>query len=190
MHRLWYGWPMRSGRYGSVLFLVLLGCGGAVEDPAAIVKGTGGYTSVAGIGGYGSIVPLGSGGTSSGGQVYSTYTSPGCPDAATAQPTIDQYCDLFSADSGCGDSYGCFPLIQSSSDPCQPTRYLYACIAVGTGTQAQKCDDDQRCAAGYICVITSTGTVCQRACDTTVPSGCAPGMFCDPIDVPGVGTCS
>jgi len=182
--------PMSSGRYGGVLFLLFFGCGGAVEDPAANRIGTGGYTSVAGTGGHGSIIPFGSGGNSTGGQVYSTYTSPGCPDAATATPIVDQYCDLFATDSGCGDGYGCFPLIQSSGDPCQPTRYLYACITVGTGTQAQKCDDNQRCAAGHICVVTSTGTVCQRACDTSVQSSCSVGMFCDPIDVPGVGTCS
>ena len=182
--------PMCSGRYGGVLFLVLFGCGGAVEDPAANIKGAGGYTSVAGTGGYVSINPFGSGGAGTGGQVYSTYTSPGCPDAAAATPTVDQYCDLFATDSGCGDGNGCFPLIQSSGDPCQPTRYVYACIPVGTGIQAQKCDDSQRCAAGHICVVTSTGTVCQRACDTSVQNSCSAGMFCDPIDVPGVGTCS
>jgi hypothetical protein len=179
--------PMRSARLGSLLSFVLLGCGGAVEDP--LVFATGGHTATPGTGGSSSVVPQNSGGTSTGGQVYSTYSPQGCPDASAA-PIVTQLCDPFSEYSGCSDGSGCFPAVRSSEDPCQPAQYSFICVRAGTGRQADKCDQAERCAPGYVCVVTNTGTRCQRVCNTTDESSCPPGLFCDPIDVPGVGTCS
>jgi hypothetical protein len=134
-------------------------------------------------------VPQATGGTGTGGQVYSTYKNQGCPDASVT-PTILQSCDLFGDDSGCGDGYGCFPMVRSSEDPCQPAQYAFVCVAAGVAMQAEKCDQTDRCAPGYVCVVTNTGTTCQQVCNTTDQSSCPAGLFCDPIDVPGVGTCS
>jgi hypothetical protein len=179
---------MFSGRLSGIAFLLLLGCGGAVEDPS-VQPATGGHTSQLGTGGTTGIVPHGSGGMGTGGQVYSTYANQGCPDASVA-PSVTPLCDLFAPENDCGEGYGCFPMVRSTEDPCQPAEYLFACISAGTAKQAEKCDQHARCAPGYVCVVTNTGTKCQQVCNTSDTSSCAAGMFCDPIDVPGVGTCS
>lgn len=172
----------------SCVALLLISCGGATEE-ITVPLSTGGrsQTSTGGAGGSTS-QPL-TGGTSTGGQqVISTYTPQGCADAAV--PEIQSSCDLFGDSSECGDGRGCHPLIRTSQDPCVAAQYYFACITVGTGTQGDRCGSS-RCAAGYICVVTSAGTHCQKACDTSNPiSSCGPGMRCEPIDVPGVGTCS
>ena len=180
---------MNSDRLGSVAFLLLLGCGGAVEDPTAQAA-TGGYTSHPATGGTSSVYPFATGGLSTGGQVYSTYTTQRCPDAGAPQMTM--YCDPFAADSGCTDGDGCVPKLRSSQDPCQPTEYFFVCDTAGTAEQSDYCTDTRDCAPGYICVVSShDGTACQQTCNLNgALSGCAPGMRCGPIDVPGVGTCS
>ncbi len=179
---------MCSGRLAQVPILLLLGCGGAVDDGFVQRTATGGHTSLPVTGGTSSI-PLGSGGMSTGGQIYSTYTTQRCPDAGA--PIMTMYCDPFAAESGCPADEGCMPKMRSSQDPCQPTQYYFVCDTAGTAEQADYCDDARDCAPGFICVVTSQGTQCQRACNSNSSvNGCAPGMRCDPIDVPGVGTCS
>jgi hypothetical protein len=179
---------MYMGKLSGIAFFVLLGCGGAVED-ASIQHATGGYTTQLVTGGTSSVEPIGSGGASTGGQMHSTYPDQGCPDAS-AGPTVTEYCDLFGTNTGCEPGQGCFPMVRSSEDPCQPAEYFFVCVTAGTAKQAEKCEANARCAAGHVCVVTNTGTQCQQVCNTSDASGCAPGMFCDPIDVPGVGTCS
>ena len=174
---------MRVRRLGSLGFL-LLGCGGATDDSTALAAG--GFWS--GSGGSTSQWPPASGGTHTGGQAYSTYTAIGCPDAAA--PTINVQCDLFSAVSGCPDGQACFPTTRATADPCQPEQYYYICSPAGNGTQWDDCSTSNDCSQGFVCVVTSAGTKCQQICSTINSLGCSPGMFCDPIDVAGVGTCS
>jgi hypothetical protein len=180
---------MLSRRLTVVAFL-LLDCGGvaAYDDPSA--QATGGHGNTVGTGGTSKYwLDAGIGGTSTGGQVYSTYTAQGCPNVAA--PTISAECDIFDASSTCPPGFGCFPTVRNSNDPCQPAQYSFVCAAAGTAGQSDFCDQTLRCAPGYICVISSIGTECQQLCDTTnSANGCLPGMRCDPVDVPGVGTCS
>jgi hypothetical protein len=178
---------MLSRRLCIVAFL-LFDCGGALGYDDSL-QATGGRHNAGGAGGTPNTwLDAGLGGTSTGGQVYSTYTGQGCPQ--TTVPSVDAACDIFSADSGCPDGYGCFPIVRSTNDPCQPASYSFLCVYAGSGSQGDDCDQLHRCGPGYVCVVTSIGTQCEQVCDTSQPSSCAPGMFCDPIDVPGVGTCS
>lgn len=187
---LWYGSGMHWKRLVSVGCGFLAGCGGNTDESTVSLLG-GGATSF-GTGGTTSHWPVPTGGYGTGGQNYSTYTAVGCPDSGTS-PTVTQECDLFSAVSGCPDGQACFPAIRSSLDPCQPERYYYICSYAGNGTQWEDCASANDCAPGYVCVVTVAGTKCQKICSTsdTASGGlCPAGMFCDPIDVAGVGTCS
>ncbi len=183
---LWYIPAMRARRLAS-LGLILLGCGGSTEDFGG-TQGTGGNASFGGFSGSGGEWNPGTGGTSAGGQNYSTYTATGCPDAAL--PPVIEQCNLFSSVSGCPAGQGCYPAISSTSDPCQPEQYSYVCARAGSGTQSDYCGKVTDCASGFVCVVTSNATECQKMCSTSDPSTCSPGMRCDPIDVAGVGTCS
>lgn len=188
MRRLWYGSGMRLMRLVSLGCGVLLGCGGNTDY--SMVSFSGGTGSTLAAGGSSSQWSNGSGGLGTGGQNYSTYNAVGCPDSGTV-PTVIQECDLFSAVSGCPDGQACFPAIRANLDPCQPEKYYYVCSYAGTGTQWQNCNSANDCAQGFVCVVTNAGTKCQRMCSTDDSSAsCPPGLFCDPIDVAGVGSCS
>jgi hypothetical protein len=177
---------MRVGRLGSLAFL-LVGCGGAADN--SISEATGGYSQISATGGRPNYWPdAGAGATGTGGQVYSTYTAQGCPDAST--PAVHADCDLFSAVSGCPAGQACFPTTRSTNNPCQPEQYYYICSYTGSGAQGDACTSSHDCGQGYVCVVTNTGTKCQKMCALSDTTSCSPGMFCDPIDVSGVGTCS
>ncbi len=177
---------MRVWRLGS-LGCLLVSCGGATDDSAA--PGGAGSSSFGGYAGSSSQWPNGgSGGTSTGGQNYSTYTAIGCPDAAAL--TVTAQCNLFSSVSGCPAGQACFPTIRATSDPCQPEQYYYICSYAGNGTQWDDCSNSNDCSQGFVCVVTTAGTKCQQICSPSDAPNCPPGMFCDPIDVAGVGTCS
>jgi len=168
---------------------LLWSCGGNTDDSVPVSAG--GNTSIPASGGSTSQWPYsGSGGSHTGGQKYSTYTAVGCPDSGLGA-TVVQECDLFSSISGCPDGQACFPTIRASADPCQPERFYYVCTYAGNGTQWDDCSNSNDCAQGHVCVVTSAGTKCQQMCSPgSSASTCPPGMFCDPIDVAGVGTCS
>jgi hypothetical protein len=161
-------------------------CGGATDD--SVAPGIAGNTSVGGFGGAAGAQPIGNGGTSTGRQHYSTYTAVGCPDAAT--PSVTAQCNLFSSVSGCPAGQACFPTIRSTADPCQPEQYFFVCSYAGNGTQWDDCSNSNDCAQGFVCVVTTAGTKCQQVCSLSDAPSCPAGMFCDPIDVTGVGTCS
>jgi len=181
---------MRLKGLVSLGFGVLASCGGNTDtSKVELSGGTGGSL---GTGGNGSEWPPGSGGSSTGGRNYSTYTAIGCPDSGVV-PTVTKECDLFSAVSGCPNGQACFPAVRSTLDPCQPEQYYYVCSYAGNGMQWDDCTSANDCSQGFVCVVTVAGTKCQRTCslsDTTNDTTCPPGMFCDPIDVAGVGTCS
>ena len=178
-------------RWLGVAAFWLSACGGATSDDDSATHATGGRNGTAGAGGTASTGwnPV-TGGTGTGGQVYSTYTAQGCPDPGTASVTM--YCDPFTTTSDCLSDQGCIPKKRASQDPCQPAQYYFVCDVVGTGEQSDYCTSYRDCAPGYTCVSSDNGgTQCQRTCDSSNSvDSCAPGMRCSPIDVPGVGTCS
>jgi hypothetical protein len=177
---------MRVWQLGSLGFLIF-GCGGTTDN--SVAQAVAGQTSIIGSGGTGNQSPdAGTGGTHTGGQAYSTYNAIGCPDAAL--PAVVAQCNLFSTFSGCPTGQGCFPAIRATDNPCQPEQYYYVCSYAGSGTQGDNCEKTSDCAQGHVCVITNTSTECQKMCSLADTTSCSPGMFCDPIDVAGVGTCS
>ncbi len=184
---VWFG--MRLMRLASLGCGIFLGCGGNTDY--STVSFAGGSGSTLASGGSSTHWPVATGGTvGTGGRGYSTYTAVGCPDSGAA-PIVVQECNLFSTVSGCPDGQACFPAIRSSADLCQPEMYYYVCSYAGSGTQWDTCSSANDCAQGFICVVTNAGTKCQRTCSMDDSSAvCPPGLFCDPIDVAGVGTCS
>jgi hypothetical protein len=182
-------WPV--GILGSTMVL-LLACGGpAAPLPSSHASGgSGGMTTSAATGGTiatsnGRGGSIGRAGSSTGG-VISTYVDPGCPEVVT--PQMDSECDVFDQ-STCAAGQGCFPGIHYPSAPCEPETYGMYCLWAGSGVQWDHCDSLTDCAPGHVCVISGTGTDCERACDTSDPASCPKGLFCQPIDFPGVGTC-
>lgn len=182
-------WPV------SLLAFVLcppLACGGP-SAPLPKPKGRGGSPGIGGqvvtstAGGAtsrgGSIAQSGS---SSGGTV-STYVDPGCPEVVT--PEVYAECSV-SDQSTCPSGTGCYPTIEYPSAPCQPETYNMLCLPAGTGEQWDDCESLLDCAPGFICVVTGIGTECQRACDPSAPtSTCPKGLFCESIDLQGIGSC-
>jgi hypothetical protein len=165
-------------------------CGGpSAPLPTQRGKGGSGGTSAAEAGGSSSTVALGGttalGGASTGGMT-STYVEPTCPVAPVAQ--IEAECDAFDQ-ATCPAGEGCYPTITYPSTPCEPEVYRTLCLTAGTGQQGDDCLGLLDCAAGYICVVSGYGTQCQKACDSSSPRSCPAGLFCEAIDLPGIGTC-
>lgn len=183
-------WPV------SLLAFVLwhpVACGGP-SAPLPSAKARGGS---AGAGGHNSSSTLGGGpsrggsiaqsDSSIGGTTVSTYVDPGCPEVIT--PEIYAECSV-SDQSTCPPGTGCYPTIQYPSAPCQPETYSMLCLPAGTGEQWDDCESLLDCAPGFICVVTGIGTGCQRACDPNAPtSTCPKGLFCESIDLQGIGSC-
>lgn len=90
----------------------------------------------------------------------------------------------------CPPGEGCYPTISYPTAPCEPEVYSMLCLPSGSGQQWDDCESLLDCAAGFICVVTGIGTECQRACDPTAEvSTCPKGLFCEAIDLQGIGSC-
>lgn len=121
------------------------------------------------------------------GGTTSTYVEPSCPFVPTAQ--IDAKCDALNQ-ATCPAGQGCYPTITYPTAPCDPEIYRTACLPAGKGLQWDECMSLLDCAAGFICVVSGTGTQCERGCDASNPTSCPTGLFCEAIDLPGIGTCN
>jgi hypothetical protein len=171
--------------------LLALGCGGpSAPLPSPRGRGGSGGLSSAATGGAPSTTTsfggmTARGGAATGGQT-STYVEPTCPDVPTAQ--IEAQCDAFDQ-STCPEGQGCYPTIEYPTAPCVPEVYRTLCLPAGKGQQWEECLALLDCAPGFICVVSGSGTQCERACDANVPTSCPKGLFCEPIDLPGIGTC-
>lgn len=180
-------WPAKALL---VTLVLALGCGGpAAPLPRDRVRGGSGGGTEDAIGGTTQMFATGGvtgkGGLGSGGTI-STYVEPGCPDAVT--PQVEAECDVFDQ-STCPAGDGCFPTITYPTARCEPEVYRMLCLPAGQGTQWVECSSLTDCAPGFICVVGGTGTECQRACDSSAPTSCPKGLFCDAIDLQGIGTC-
>lgn len=162
-------------------------CGGAV-GPARLDETQGGSSGFASLGGRGGAgTPLSSKGGASGGGVTSTYVEPDCPVAPL--PTVYSECDPLGESAECGPGTGCYPITSYPSEPCGSETFQMLCLPSGAGQQWASCDALDDCAAGYICVVTGDGTECLKMCDPEAVSPCPKGLFCDGVDLQGIGIC-
>lgn len=169
-----------------VLGAVSAGCGSTIveDDPDASSGGGGGSSHSDGQ------VPTGpgSGGKDGGKDALPDYTDPGCPDAG---PPVSSFeCDPYDqANSGCAFGEGCYIYVQYPDEPCGQEVYGSVCLPSGPGQQGDSCNGAQDCGAGFVCVVSGSGTQCVQLCPLKGPDGCPPGLVCEPIDVEGFGGC-
>lgn len=116
------------------------------------------------------------------------YEDPGCPDQP---PPLEMFsCDPFDQSNGdCLPEEGCYIFVDYPSQPCGQEIYGSSCLPSGTATQGEACNGALDCAAGFVCVISGSGTQCVELCSLTGPNSCPPGLVCEPIDVVGYGGC-
>ena len=167
------------------LLLVPPACGGAVEGDNLAPPGPGddgGYRF------YGT--PVGDGGRRDArgqdGSGDATFIDPACGDVQPRPP--QNACDA-NTQTGCKTGEGCYPLTIYPTGPCEQERYGTRCERAGTGTQGTSCDGIVECAAGYVCVISGSGTQCAKLCMLGRSGQCPEGLVCEPIDVAGYATC-
>lgn len=116
------------------------------------------------------------------------YTDPGCPDKP---PPLEEYqCDPYNQGNGdCLPGEGCYIFVDYPVEPCGQEIYGSYCGPAGGSQQGEQCSGGQDCGAGLVCVITGSGNQCVQLCNLSGPSGCPPGLVCEPIDVQGFGGC-
>lgn len=126
--------------------------------------------------------------TDAGKDGFDEYVDPGCPD--TGPPIEDYRCDPYDQGNGdCFDGEGCYIYVSYPDEPCGKETYGAVCLPVGPGGQGDACNGGQDCGAGFVCVVTGSGTQCVEFCPLTGNDGCPPGLVCEPIDVEGFGGC-
>lgn len=186
------------------MVLATAGCGGTVTTYSSTggaggggglgatgsSGGSGGSGAFAGTGGTGGFFPDAGppdSGPDASRDAQSDFRDPGCPDAAPLP--FDKECDLLHQPGGCPSGESCYPYVNYPSRPCQQEQYGTMCETTGVGGQGDPCDQGQGCGQGFVCVITGNGTQCVQDCSLTGPNTCPEGLFCEPVDVKGVGGC-
>jgi hypothetical protein len=176
---------------GRVMFVALgiplaWACGGTVGEPRQEPSQGGTQTGQGGIGVGGAIGAGGKGGTSTGG-VTSTYVDPGCPE----QPVPEVYteCDPLGDNTDCSMGEGCYPVTEYPTRTCEPEVFQMLCLPSGTAQQWESCSTLTDCANGYTCVVSGDGTMCLKMCDPLADKACPSGLFCDAVDLQGIGIC-
>jgi hypothetical protein len=172
--------------FAALTVSLAIACGSEVDVPSASTSsGQGGdYVFIAGSGGSGASTPT----PPPPPPLPPDYDDPGCPDSP---PPLEQYtCDPFALDGGgCAPGEACQIFVEYPSEPCGQEIYGSGCVPAGTGQQGDGCMGGQECGAGFVCVITGSGTQCVQLCKLDGPSGCPSGLVCEPIDVKGFGGC-
>ena len=162
------------------------GCGGGIETSPDTDGGGGSNPS-----GTGVFVGPGTGSgqhVGSGADALPDYVDPGCPDAGP--PDTKYECDPYHQDNGdCAFGQACDIFVKYPTEPCGQEVYGASCVMAGTGHQGDSCGGGDECAAGYICVVSGSGTQCIKLCELTGDDGCPSGLVCEPVDVQGFGGC-
>jgi hypothetical protein len=119
---------------------------------------------------------------------FPDYVDPGCPDAGP--PKKHFQCDPYNPfDGECGPGEGCFITVEYPTMPCGQETYGSVCAPVGPGGQGDPCGSATDCGAGFVCVVSGSGTQCVQLCHLQGQDDCSNGLVCEPIDVEGFGGC-
>jgi len=84
-------------------------------------------------------------------------------------------CDLLEQ-TGCPSGYAC-----------SATTAGIDCSVPGTGVQGDPCTNLLDCAAGFGCITSPDGSLCEAFCDETCDD---PSLTCAPVGGLDVGACS
>jgi len=109
-----------------------------------------------------------------------------CPDVP--QRVERSECDPLGAPEQCPTNQGCYPYVHYPTSRCEPERFGTRCDTAGPGQQGDHCSG-QRCAHGYLCVVTGRGTECAELCRMPGPNTCPDGLICGSLDIDGFGVC-
>lgn len=109
-----------------------------------------------------------------------------CPEAV--QRIESSECDPLGGPEQCAADEGCYPYVQYPSSRCEPETFGTRCDTAGPGAQGDPCTG-QRCAHGFLCVVTGRGTECAALCRMPGPNTCRDGLICGSLDIDGFGVC-
>lgn len=109
-----------------------------------------------------------------------------CPNDVQRVHVSD--CDPLGEQTQCADGEGCYPYVEYPSSRCEPETFGTRCDMAGTSTQGQPCAGE-RCAHGFLCVVTGRGTECAQLCRMPGPNTCPAGFICGSLDIDGFGVC-
>ena len=113
---------------------------------------------------------------------------PGCKNKPP--PILNYECDPYNQFNGnCAPGEACYIYVEYPSEPCGQEEYGAFCYPQGPGGQGAPCGGALDCQAGFVCVITGSGTQCVELCNLYGEDGCPPGLVCETIDVEGFGGC-
>lgn len=109
-----------------------------------------------------------------------------CPEQAQRIESTE--CDPLAEQTQCPAGEGCFPYVDYPTSRCEPETFGTRCAPAGAGMQGDPCAGE-RCAHGFLCVVTSRGTECARLCRMPGPNTCPDGFICGSLDIDGFGVC-
>lgn len=109
-----------------------------------------------------------------------------CPEEVQRIESTE--CDPLGDQSQCGLGEGCYPYVHYPSSRCEPETFGTRCDTSGSGTQGERCAGE-RCAHGFLCVVTGRGTECAQLCRMPGPNTCPDGFICGSLDIDGFGVC-
>lgn len=109
-----------------------------------------------------------------------------CPDEVQRIESTE--CDPLGGQSQCGLGQGCYPYVHYPSSRCDPETFGTRCDTSGAGVQGERCAGE-RCAHGFLCVVTGRGTECAELCRMPGPNTCPDGFICGSLDIDGFGVC-
>jgi hypothetical protein len=119
-------------------------------------------------------------------EVGDPFEEQGCPEAVQRIESTE--CDPLGGQSQCGVDEGCYPYVEYPSSRCEPETFGTRCDVSGPGFQGDPCSN-QRCAHGFLCVVTGRGTECASLCRMPGPNTCPDGLICGSLDIDGFGVC-
>lgn len=110
-----------------------------------------------------------------------------CPDSYVPPPSTE--CEPLAEADDCGEGFACYPYVRYPTSRCEAESFGTRCDVAGAGTQGHPCSGE-RCANGFLCVVTSRGTECAQLCRVPGPNTCPTGLICGSLDIDGFGVCT
>jgi hypothetical protein len=118
-------------------------------------------------------------------QVGDHFEEESCPDVPRLHRPL---CDPLAEQNECAEGQGCYPYVEYPTSRCEPETFGTRCDTAGVGVQGHACAGE-RCAPGFLCVVTGRGTECAHLCRMPGPNTCPDGFICGSLDIDGYGVC-